>query len=152
MNKKIKILIVVMAVVIVVGLAAIPVLKWYNNQEHIIVSKGFDVTINKNSDLIYFDEDDNYLHAAYGVSEEEFENIVKEMLDNNYYQESEVVTEIDGTTVLSPIVSNNEWIPQDKITKAYCQKTPSKENKGYDFAYVYVTDSKNGFVEMYFIK
>ena len=66
--------------------------------------------------------------------------------------ECEIYTEIDGVHVNSPIMSNTEWIPLDRITKAYSLRENSKECKGYDYSHIYVTDSGNDFVEVYFIK
>ena len=151
MNRKIKIIVLVVAILTVIAVAAGVGLKWYNNQEYVIVSKAFGVTIDKDADIIYFDDDDEYLHAAYGVSTEDYETLLDELLSNGF-EECEIYTEIDGKYVNSPIMSNTEWIPLDRITKAYCLREDSKECKGYDYSYVYVADSDNGFVELYFIK
>ena len=134
MNKKIKVLIIAVVIVVILAVAAAPLLKWYNQQEYVIVSKAFDITVNKNADIIYFDEDVEYLHAAYGVSEDVYAKLLNKIDDAGYVDVAIETTDI----------TNYEWIPSDRVVTAY----------GFDESatYIFVTELQNGFIELYFVK
>lgn len=136
MSKRIKILIIVIAVIMVLGIAAIPLLKWCNNQEYNIVSKSFGVSISKDAELIYFDEDDAYLHAAYGVSEDAYKALKDEIEAAGYHQMN-----FDNTNV------GFEWIPSGKVKIMYRLEKLDESTKD-----IYITAPNNGFVELYFVK
>ena len=136
MSKKIKVLIIVIAVIIVLGIAAIPLFKWCNNQEYAIVSKNFGVSIGKDADLIYFDEDDAYLHAAYGVDEDAYKTLKSEIKAAGYGEMN-----FDNTNI------GYEWIPSGKVKIMYRLEKSGESTKD-----IYITEPNNGFVELYFVK
>lgn len=136
MSKKVKILIIIAVVVTVLAVAAVFAIKWYNQQEYAIVSKQFDVSISKNAELIYFDDDTDYCHAAYGIGEDDYKALL-DKIDSVGYKEVEVETELPDL----------EWIPADRIVKGY-----ELVVYGESAEKIFITDLTNGYVELYFVK
>lgn len=136
MSKKVKFLILALVGLVVIVAIAIPVLNWYSKQEYVIVSNKFNITVKSDADLIYFDDDDNYVHAAYCVSDDDYQKMLDE-IKNAGYKETDEIT----------IDTELEWIPADRIVKSYGlvlygEGTPN----------IFVTETQNGLVELYFVK
>lgn len=126
-----KLIFLIIAVAVALTIASFVGIKWYNNQEYAIVSKSFDVKISKDADLIYFDEDDTYCHAAYSVDDNNYNSIFLQLQKLGYE-----TTEIDASEEF-------EWIPTDRIVAAYALDNDTK---------VFITKAVDGYTELYFVK
>ncbi len=129
MKKKFVFLIILVVLVLVI--AAFTVIKWHNNQEYVIVSKYFDVKIDSAADLIYFDEDDTYCHAAYSLDDDDYNSVFSQFQKIGYE-----TTEIE-------LSEEFEWIPIDKVVASYTLKNGTN---------VFIAKAVDGYTDIYFVK
>ena len=141
--KKWKIIIISISVLLALAIAAIVcVVVFAGIKERKIMTETFKITITKGDEQLYFDNNikAQYCHAAYKVTENRYEEIFAEMQKAGY-KEREIATAKDKL-----------WIPHDELLKAYrLIEGEVAPDTDYISKYIYVTDLKDGYIELYFV-
>ena len=142
--KKRKIIIISISILLALAIAAIVCVFVFNgSKERKTVSETFNVTIEKGDEKLYFDNNEKaaYCYAAYKVTDSRYEKIFDEMQKVGY-KEREIATAKDFA-----------WIPHDELLKAYrLIEGEVAPDTNYVCKYIYVTESKDGYVELYFVE
>lgn len=142
--KKRKIIIISIAILLALVVAALVCVVVFNGtKERKVMSETFMITIEKGDEQLYFDNNIKaaYCHAAYRVTESRYEEIFTEMQKAGY-KEREIATAKDFA-----------WIPHDELLKAYrLIEGEVAPDTNYVCKYIYVTESKDGCVELYFVE
>lgn len=122
--------------------ALVCVIAFNGTKERKTVSETFKITIEKGDELLYYDNNTkaSYCHAAYKMTDKRYEKVFEEM-EKSGYKEREIATAKD-----------KGWIPHDELLKAYrLIEGEIAPDTDYVCKYIYVTESKDGYVQLYFV-
>lgn len=150
-----KMLLIVLIILLLLALVTFSIIicvQKYKSQPHIVLSKKMYVPIDENIDIIYFnDEGGNEAPLCYAgltVSDEQYSIILNNMKNSGYTKVNSEVAFLRG---------QESWVPVDKVSETYMCIKVERNRIGFSRVQgrrvrvcVYVTDSKNGYRNMYF--
>lgn len=130
----------------------IVVLNQYNSQRHIILSKKFYISINKESDIFYFHDVGGktapLCYAALRVNDKEYNRLIDNMNEAGYKKSDFEHTHLE---------KQSDWVPVDDIKESYLFNTVEYNHVNLFSVQgrriricVYITNSVDGYRSMYF--
>ena len=145
--KKIRWLLIILLITSVA--TVLLVVAFYHKQEHMILTKKFYISINKEINISYFENnnsDNPYCYAALKVNDQEYIKILHDMEKADYY----IFKDFNELY----LQRHNNWMNSKNIVQAYVMDTVE-----YSFIsghrvhiYIFITDSQNGYRDIYMLR
>ena len=134
-------------IVLLIVLVIAVLLVIYNKQEHIVLSKRFYIPIEKNTDIIYLDNQngkDSYCDIGLKIRDSDYEKIILDMQKANYHAQP-----LEEYKIF--LLNTSDWVPVENITEVYTLNTVKYSFiSGYRIHIVaFITESSDGYREIY---